>query len=73
RAEGLDAMMLLQIHDELLFDVAERDLERTIALVRREMTGALELSVPLEVSVKVGPTWYDVEMVENSAPAEEAL
>ncbi|TAM62393.1 DNA polymerase I [bacterium] len=71
RAEGLDAAMLLQIHDELLFDVAQHGLDRTIAVVRREMTGALELSVPLEVSMKVGPTWYDVEMVEETAAAEE--
>jgi len=67
RAGGLDAHLLLQIHDELLFDVPKRELDAAIAIVRREMESALELSVPLEVSMKVGPTWYDVEMV---APAE---
>ena len=72
RAEGLDARMLLQIHDELLFDVASGDLDRCVALVRREMESAIALSVPLEVTVKVGPTWYDVEAVDPSAPALEA-
>lgn len=55
-----DAPLLLQIHDELIFEVAEADLRQVAAAVRREMSGAMELSVPLEVSVKTGKTWFEV-------------
>jgi DNA polymerase-1 len=61
RAAGLDAVMLLQIHDELLFEVARADLAATAGLVRAEMTGAIELAVPLEVTLKSGRNWYEVE------------
>jgi DNA polymerase-1 len=61
---GLDAEMLLQIHDELIFEVEAAAIERTAALVKREMEGALELSVPLEVTLKTGRTWYDVEPLD---------
>ena len=63
RAAGLDATMLLQIHDELIFEVHRNDLQALANLVRREMEDALTLSVPLEVTVKSGANWYDVEMM----------
>ncbi len=56
-AEGLRSRMLLQVHDELVLEVAAGERERLEALVRREMAGAAELSVPLEVSVGSGRTW----------------
>ena len=65
RSSNFDAVMLLQIHDELIFDVAKRDVKAVASLVRSEMEGAIELSVPLEVTVKTGNNWYDVEMLEN--------
>ena len=58
-AEGLRSRMLLQVHDELVFEVAAGERETLEALVRREMAGAAELSVPLEVSVGSGRTWDD--------------
>ena len=58
-AEGLRARMVLQIHDELLFDTPCDEVERVSELVRREMTGALDLGVPLDVSVGVGRTWLE--------------
>ncbi|MDP9019081.1 MAG: DNA polymerase, partial [Candidatus Eremiobacteraeota bacterium] len=58
---NLDAPMLLQIHDELIFEVARHDLERVVQVVRTQMETALELSVPIEVTVKTGANWYDVE------------
>jgi DNA polymerase I len=64
-ASGLDATMLLQIHDELIFEVHESGLHDLANLVRREMEGALALSVPLEVTVKTGKNWYDVETMEE--------
>jgi DNA polymerase-1 len=49
--------MVLQVHDELVLEVAEGEREKLEALVRREMAGAADLSVALEVSVGFGPSW----------------
>ncbi|MGX6604952.1 DNA polymerase I [Micromonosporaceae bacterium Da 78-11] len=54
---GLKSRMLLQVHDELVFDVAPGEREPLEGLVRREMGGAYPLSVPLEVSVGAGQDW----------------
>ncbi len=58
-AEGLRSRMLLQVHDELVLEVAEGEKEQLEALVRREMAAAAELSVDLEVSVGYGRSWDD--------------
>lgn len=63
---GYDAAMLLQIHDELIFEVAQSDVSRVAALVKAEMEGAVTLDVPLEVTLKTGRSWYDVEPLEGS-------
>lgn len=57
KASGLRSRMLLQVHDELLFEVAEGEREPLEALVRAQMGGAYELSVPLEVAVGYGRSW----------------
>jgi DNA polymerase-1 len=67
-AEVLDAVMLLQIHDELIFEVALRDLDRVSRIVKYEMEHALELSVPIEATLKTGKNWYDVESYDPDAP-----
>jgi DNA polymerase-1 len=51
--------MLLQVHDELVLEVAPGERDALEALVREQMAGAADLSVPLDVSVGVGPTWHD--------------
>ncbi|MGY1701090.1 DNA polymerase I [Geodermatophilus sp. SYSU D00766] len=56
-AEGLTSRMLLQVHDELVLEVAPGEREALEAIVRREMAGAAQLSVPLEVSVGIGRSW----------------
>jgi DNA polymerase-1 len=56
-AEGLKSRMLLQVHDELVLEVAPGEREKLETLVRREMAGAAHLSVPLEVSVGFGTSW----------------
>jgi len=56
---GLQSRMLLQVHDELVLEVAPGERETLEALVRREMGAAYALSVPLDVSVGVGRTWQD--------------
>jgi DNA polymerase-1 len=57
REAGLRARLLLSVHDELLFEVPRDEVERLAALVRETMEGALPLSVPLTVDVKVGDDW----------------
>ena len=61
RAEGLASRMILQIHDELVFEGPAAETPALAALVRDEMTGALALSVPLKVDLAAGPNWLDVE------------
>jgi DNA polymerase-1 len=58
-SEGLRTRMLLQVHDELVLEVAEGEREAVESLVRREMGAAAQLSVPLEVSVGYGRSWDD--------------
>lgn len=58
---GLRSRMLLQVHDELVFEVAPGEREALEALVRREMGGAHPLSVPLEVSVGLGRDWNSAD------------
>src|SRR5207247_3571550 len=50
-AAGLTSRMLLQVHDELVFEVAPGEADVLAELVRREMGGAADLTVPLDVSV----------------------
>jgi DNA polymerase-1 len=58
------AAMLLQIHDELIFEVDRDRMASVASLVQREMQGAIVLAVPLEITLKSGATWYDVEPME---------
>ncbi len=59
REEGLRARMLLQVHDELLFEAPAEEADRLEAIVREEMEGAFPLSVPLAVDVGRGQTWLE--------------
>jgi len=59
REEASGSRMLLQVHDELVFEVAPGDLEDLRALVGARMCGAFELSVPLEVSFGTGRSWEE--------------
>lgn len=57
REAGLASRMLLQVHDELVLEVAAGERERVEQLVREKMAAAIDLSVPLEVSVGTGRSW----------------
>ncbi|GAA4598636.1 DNA polymerase I [Planotetraspora phitsanulokensis] len=57
--EGMRSRMLLQVHDELVFEVAPGELDELTAMVREQMSAAYSLRVPLSVSVGVGSTWED--------------
>jgi DNA polymerase-1 len=61
RARKLKSLMLLQVHDELLFEVPHGEVEPMRELVREKMEGVYALNVPLLVEVGVGPNWRDVE------------
>lgn len=57
--EGLSARMVLQVHDELVFDVPHSELPAVETLVREEMEGAAELTVPLAVDIGIGNNWRE--------------
>ena len=61
KAAGLKAKMVLQVHDELIFDAPEEEIGQLSALVKECMESAYPLDVPLVVEVKAGPNWYDVK------------
>ncbi len=59
RDEGLRSRLLLQVHDELVLEIATGEQSAVDALVRREMGEAYPLDVPLDVSIGVGKNWHD--------------
>lgn len=67
RDQGLSARMLLQIHDELVFECPKAEVETLTRVVRKAMITALELDVPLQVDVASGPNWLDVRKVHPAA------
>ena len=56
----LKSMMIVQVHDELIFEAPEEELEDIQAVVLDVMPKAMDLAVPLEIAVKSGPTWGDM-------------
>lgn len=60
-SESLPVKMTLQIHDELVFELPRREAGKHIKWISDEMTGAIELSVPLKVDVSYGSSWLDDE------------
>jgi DNA polymerase-1 len=61
RQEKFDARMILQVHDELLFEAAPDEQEELQALVRKEMEQVHPLAVPLVVEICAGPNWRDLD------------
>ncbi len=59
--EKLESRMLLQVHDELIFEVPENELERMKNMVRTEMENVVQLKVPLNVDLGIGVNWYDLK------------
>ncbi|ESO92507.1 hypothetical protein LOTGIDRAFT_120568 [Lottia gigantea] len=55
------AFLLLQLHDELIYEVSENEVDKVSKLVKREMESAIKLSVKLQVKVKTGKTWASLE------------
>ena len=67
RDRGLRSRMLLQVHDELVFETDEEELPVLAALANEIMEGALPLDVPLEVDLKVGQNWESMDRYEPDA------
>jgi len=57
----LKSKMLIQVHDALIFEVPEEELEEMRRLTPQVMSAALELSVPLKVDIKTGNNWGEME------------
>ena len=57
--EGLQSRMVLQIHDELLFDALPEEVETLERIVREEMENVIELSIPLTVECNHGNNWLE--------------
>ncbi|MBA3659619.1 MAG: DNA polymerase I, partial [Gemmatimonadales bacterium] len=61
RERGLQGRMLLQVHDELVFETPAGEVDALGALVREHMEGVIQLRVPLVVDIGVGPNWLDAK------------
>ncbi|KIY22150.1 MULTISPECIES: DNA polymerase I [Mesobacillus] len=61
REEGLKTRLLLQVHDELIFEAPQNEIERLKKIVPEVMENAIDLKVPLKVDFSYGPTWYDAK------------
>jgi len=59
--EGLASKLILQVHDELILQVKKGEEEKAATILKREMEGAVELKVPLEVEVVTGANWYELK------------
>ncbi len=58
-AEKLETKMILQVHDELVFETPENEEERVCAIVKEEMEGVMKLDVPLKVDINSGKSWAE--------------
>lgn len=61
---NLNAKMILQIHDELVFDVSKQELDTLVRLVKDRMENVLKLDVPIRVDIKIGKNWLEMEEIE---------
>lgn len=59
KKEGLQATMIMQVHDELVFEVPEKEIEKTTAVVKDVMENIVELTVPLKVDVGIAKNWEE--------------
>ena len=57
--QGLRAKMILQVHDELLFDLPKEEVEQVRAIVEDTMENAIKLKVPLKIDVGMGENWLE--------------
>ena len=65
REAGLKTQMLLKVHDELIFEVPDAEVEKAMKVVKNVMEHALELSVPLVTEARLGSNWGELEKVDE--------
>ncbi|MBN1521574.1 MAG: DNA polymerase I, partial [Candidatus Aureabacteria bacterium] len=58
---GLKSRMLLQVHDELIFEVPEEEIEKSRDVIQKEMSEAVKIDIPLEVKLSQGRNWLEAE------------
>lgn len=61
KENNMKTKMILQVHDELIFDVFKDELDKVKEIVRETMEGVCKMSVPLKVDIEVGTDWYDAK------------
>ena len=61
KEQNLESRLILQVHDELLIEAKEDEVEEVKAILEREMKGAANLAVPLEIDVHTGTNWYEAK------------
>ena len=61
KIQQMKSLLVAQVHDELIFDVAPGELMEIQSIVVKLMKSAMNLKIPLEVEIKSGPTWGDME------------
>ncbi len=59
--ECIDSKLILQVHDELIVDALESEVEKVVKIVKEEMENAVSLKVPLTVEIKVGKSWFETK------------
>jgi len=58
---GLSTKMIMQVHDELVFEVFKEELQKTISMIQNKMETVMDLSIPLKVSIYSGKNWAEVD------------
>lgn len=61
KAENMEAKLILQVHDELIVEAPEKEIERAVQILNEEMENACKMKVRLRADVNVGKTWYDAK------------
>ena len=64
KVNSYQSKMILQVHDELIFNVVPKEQKDIIYLIKDKMEHALPLVVPLTVDIKAGKNWYDMERIK---------
>ncbi|MEX2598034.1 MAG: DNA polymerase, partial [Dehalococcoidia bacterium] len=69
-SDGMRSLMLLQVHDELVFETPKEEEESLSAMLRDLMPNAIQLDVPLKIDIKTGYTWGDMDVSQDATPGE---
>jgi DNA polymerase-1 len=64
KAAGLEAKMLLQVHDELVLECPKDELEKTARLVQKTMANAYSMSIPLSTEARAGRSWGEMQVIK---------